>query len=49
VTGNSDILGQIGMILASVAVAGVAGMFAVRYYRTKVQYRPVHEDGIEVL
>jgi len=35
--------------LRSVAITGVVGMFAVKYYRTNVQYRPVHEDGIEVL
>lgn len=47
-TGNSDIVNNAGITIASCAVVAGAALFAVKYYRTRVEYRPVHEEGIEV-
>jgi hypothetical protein len=34
---------------SSCVIIGALAMFGLRYYRTKIQYRPVADEGIEVL
>jgi hypothetical protein len=36
-------------VCGSCVIIGALAMFGLRYYRTKVQYRPVADEGIEVL
>uniref|UniRef100_A0A7S0EFK5 Uncharacterized protein n=1 Tax=Hanusia phi TaxID=3032 RepID=A0A7S0EFK5_9CRYP len=47
ITGNTDILNQVGIVIASCAILGAIVFVGFRYYKTKVQYTPMADDGIE--
>uniref|UniRef100_A0A7S4KBC3 Uncharacterized protein n=1 Tax=Guillardia theta TaxID=55529 RepID=A0A7S4KBC3_GUITH len=47
ITGNTDILNQVGIVIASCAILGAIVFVGFRYYKTKVQYMPMADDGIE--